>query len=1616
MQCTSGLGLLPSNTIANPRGDLKAITTLRSVTYDGPMIPPTPYPLLKEVERETETNPKPSIPYPSGLNDKKLREKANNQTLKFFQIFQRLHFDISFTDALLKMPKFASMFKSLLNNKEKLFKLSSTPLNEYCLGVLLKKFPEKLRDPGKFLILGDFPELEECLALDDLGASINLMTLFVWKKLLLPKLTSTRMTLELANRSTVILDGVTKDVFVKVGKFYFLADFVVVDYDVDPRVPHILRRPFLRTARALINVHGEEITLRVNDEAITFKARHTLRYFINYYDETIYQVNVIDVACEEYAQEFTPFEGGYFILKEIETCLRTLNEFSHLDDDDFDLEGDIALIEKLLNKDPSSNIPPLKKDDLKQVGTDKLPVIISKELKDEEKAALLKVLKSHKRAITWKIFDIKGIDPHFCTHKILMEDDFKPAVQHQGRVNPKIHEVIKKEVIKLLDVGLIYPISDSPWTNSEPWRKYGEESAEVGSSRVIIYGYDGLPMQPVSPPSPDYVPGPEHPPSPDYVLSPKHPPSCVEIPYVPKPEYPEYLVPSDGEAPLEDQPLPVVASPTAASSGYVAHSNPDKDSEEDLKDDYADYPVDGGDGDDEPSDDDDDDEDTDDEDEEPFEDEDDDEEEEHLALADSSVIPIVDPVLPAGDTEALEADEPAPTPRSPHTIILLSQTRLHRARKTVRLEPPMSASMEVCIAIHAALLSPPLHVLSPPLLLPSPLTTSPTDIGAPLGYREAGIRIRALLPSTSCKTDIPEADIGYRITDTWDKIVDTLMEIAPTTLEGVNQRVTELDTTVRQRTYESATITAHVRTLEARDLEPQEGPTEADSSSECDANRSWNGDNSNDSGIGPVHQSVPTVERLVIWHVIIKADLQLPTTTTPTTTTSENKGKMQGALLVLNVGFRDITRAGNRNVVARAYAIGTTGTNPNSNVLTGVFLLNNRYASILFDTGADRSFISTTFSSLIDIIPITLDHGYDVEIADGRIIWTSLFTVMLRSKVKCGANAKVIAYGSRQLKVYEKNYTTHELELGTVVFALKIWRHYLYETKCTVFTDHKSLQHILDQKELNMRQRHWLKLLSGYDFEIRYHPGKANVVADAWSRKERIKPLCVRALVMTIGFDLPRKILKAQTEAIKPKNLKSEYVRGMLIENSKDPIKLGKEKLEPRADGTLFLNNRSSDKMYQDINLLYWWPNMKVDIATYVSKCLTCLRVKAEHQKPSGLLVQPEIPQWKWDNITMDFETNPMDKLSRLYLKEEVSRHEIPVSIICDLDPRFTLNFCKSFQKAMGTRLDMSMAYHPHTDEQRERTIQTLEDMLCACVIDFGNAWERHLSLIEFSYNNSYHASIKAAPFEALYGQKCRSPICCAERIQAARDRKKSYADVRRKPLEFQVSDQVMLKVSPWKGVVRFGKQVKLNPRYIGPFKVLAKVGTIAYRLKLPEKLRRVHSTFHVSNLKMCLFDEPLAISLDEIHIDEKLRFIKEPLEIMNHKPIHYASKTMTDAQAHYTMTEIELLLVVYAFEKFHPYLVLSKTIVYTDHSALKYLLAKKDDKPRLLRWILLLQEFDVIIRDKKGAENLAADHLSRLENPHQGDLEKMEINETFPLETLGMVASRSDSSTPMVR
>nr|GEX16728.1 reverse transcriptase domain-containing protein [Tanacetum cinerariifolium] len=527
---------LPSNIIPNLRNKAKAITTRSGNSYDGPPIPPPVVEKEPEATKDTELSsteniqppsvqvqkkvqvpvdepfvvpkPKANLPYPSRLVKEKIREKDYILAAKFMEIFCDLHFKLSFADALVHMPKFAPMFKKLLKNKDKLIELTKTPLNENCSAVVLKKLSEKLGDPGRFLIPCDFSEFDNCLALTDLGANINLMPLSIWKKLRLPALNDTKM----------------------VGKFYFPADFVVLDFIADPRVSLILGRPFLSTAHALIDVYEGEITLRHDVQSLTPKCGDTPSISYNNF-ESLNKVDLIDATCKEYSQEvlgfavvvaignptpyykpivsnssstLTPFnESDFILLEEADAFIAIDDEpiSPEIDATYYDPEGVILILEALLNSDP---LPPLSNQgdyfpaihkDLKVIepkedkssndeppevelkdllphleyaflgDNNNWPVIIAKDLSVDEKSTLLKVLKSQKQAIAWKLIDIKGIDPEFCSHKILLEEDYSPKVQSQRRVNPKIHDVIKKEVEKLLNAGFIYPISDSPWVS-----------------------------------------------------------------------------------------------------------------------------------------------------------------------------------------------------------------------------------------------------------------------------------------------------------------------------------------------------------------------------------------------------------------------------------------------------------------------------------------------------------------------------------------------------------------------------------------------------------------------------------------------------------------------------------------------------------------------------------------------------------------------------------------------------------------------------------------------------------------------------------------------------------------------------------------------------------------------------------------------------------------------------------------------------------------------------------------------------------------------------------------------------------------------------------------------
>ncbi|KAL0537311.1 hypothetical protein IC582_026288 [Cucumis melo] len=569
---------------------------------------------------------------------------------------------------------------------------------------------------------------------------------------------------------------------------------------------------------------------------------------------------------------------------------------------------------------------------------------------------------------------------------------------------------------------------------------------------------------------------------------------------------------------------------------------------------------------------------------------------------------------------------------------------------------------------------------------------------------------------------------------------------------------------------------------------------------------------------------------------------------------------------------------------------------------------------------------------------------------------------------------KVVAYAFRQLKSHEQNYPTHDLELAAVVFALKIWRHYLYGEKIQIFTDHKSLKYFFTQKELNMRQRRWLELVKDYDCEILYHPGKANVVADALSRKvshsaaliTRQAPLhrdleraeiavSVGAVTMqlaqlTVQPTLRQRIIDAQSndpylvekrglaEAGQAVEFSLSSDGGLLFERrlcvpSDSAVKT---ELLSEAHSSPFSMHPGSTKMYQDLKRVYWWCNMKREVAEFVSRCLVCQQVKAPRQKPAGLLQPLSIPKWKWENVSMDFitglprtlrgftviwvvvdrltksahfvpgkSTYTASKWAQLYMSEIVRLHGVPVSIVSDRDARFTSKFWKGLQTAMGTRLDFSTAFHPQTDGQTERLNQVLEDMLRACALEFPGSWDSHLHLMEFAYNNSYQATIGMAPFEALYGKCCRSPVCWGEvgeqrlmgpelvqstneaiqkirsRMHTAQSRQKSYADVRRKDLEFEIGDKVFLKVAPMRGVLRFERRGKLSPRFVGPFEILERIGPVAYRLALPPSLSTVHDVFHVSMLRKYVPDPSHVVDYEPLEIDENLSYTEQPVQVL---------------------------------------------------------------------------------------------------------------------------------------
>ncbi|WVZ80310.1 hypothetical protein U9M48_027800 [Paspalum notatum var. saurae] len=422
---------------------------------------------------------------------------------------------------------------------------------------------------------------------------------------------------------------------------------------------------------------------------------------------------------------------------------------------------------------------------------------------------------------------------------------------------------------------------------------------------------------------------------------------------------------------------------------------------------------------------------------------------------------------------------------------------------------------------------------------------------------------------------------------------------------------------------------------------------------------------------------------------------------------------------------------------------------------------------------------------------------------------------------------KVIAYASRQLRKHEVNYPTHDLELAAVVHALKIWRHYLFGNRCEIYTDHKSLKYIFTQNELNMRQRRWLELIKDYDLEIHYHPGKANVVADALSRKK-----------------------------IRNHRKTDEKIREI-----REHIKLGK-----------------APHFREDERVLVWYKN-RICVPADVDNIKKLILGEAHDTAYS---IHPGSTKMYHDL---------KERLRWYGMKRAVAR--ICCADHIDRGSRFTSRFWDQLHDSLDSKLRFSTAYHPQTDGQTERTNQILEDMLRACAIQYGTSWDKSLPYAEFSYNNSYQASLKKSPFEALYGRRCRTPLFWNQtgekqvfgpdliRDAEQQIKMKSYADVRRRDLTFKVDDFVYLKVSPMRGIRRFNMKGKLAPRYIGPFKIVERKGEMAYKLELPSNLSGIHNVFHVSQLKKCLRVPEEQAPLEGLYMQEDLTYTEHPVKIL---------------------------------------------------------------------------------------------------------------------------------------
>ncbi|GJV79956.1 reverse transcriptase domain-containing protein [Tanacetum coccineum] len=1540
--------------------------------------------------------PKASIPFPS-----RRKEKANDQIEKFYEIFRDLSFEISFTDALMLMPKFASTLKTLIGNKEKLSELARTPLNENCSAVILNKLPKKLGDPGRFLIPCEFTGITTCNALADLGASINLMPYSVWNNLSLPELTPTCMTLELADRSITKPIGIAEDVFVNVGKFQFPADFVVVDFEPDPRVPLILGRCFLKTSRALIDVYEGEITLRVGKEAITFNLDQTSRYTANFNHMTANRIDVIDMASEEYSQEvlgfsdsvaygnpspcfdpivanssptLTPFGESDFLLFE------EANAFLALDDDTtspevdptyYDPDGDILILEAFLNNEPPTPIPnqgdcsPETQEEIKLCEAktvkssideppevelkdlpphleyafleddNKLPVIIAKELSLGEKADLIKVLKSHKRAIAWKLSDIQGINPEFCTHKILMEEDYKPAVQHQRRVNPKIHDVIKNEVEKLLDAGLIYPISDSPWVSPIHCvpKKGGftvvqNEENELIPTRLVTGWRVCIDYRKLNEATrKDHFPLPfmdqmlERLAGNEYYCFLDGFSGYFQIPIDPRDQEKTTFTCPYGTFAYRRMPFGLCNAPGTFQRCMLAifHDMVEKTMEVFMDD----FSVFGN----------------------SFENclsrlekmlqrcEDTNLclnwEKSHFMVKEGIVLG--HKISKNGiEVDKAKIDVIAKLPH-PTTVkgvrSFLGHAGFYRRfiKDFSKISRPMTHLLEKntpfifsneCIQAFQTLknkLTEAPILIAPNWDLPFELMCDASDyaIGAVLGQRHE----KHFRPIHYASKTMTEAESNYTTTEKEMLAVVYAFEKFRSYLI-MNKSIVHTDHSALKYLFAKkdakARLLRWVLLLQEFDFKV----LDTKGAENLAADHLSRLENPYENVLDPkeINETFP-LETLSM--VTFRGDSSTP-------------------------WFADFA-----NYHAGNFVVKGMSTQQKNKFFKDVkhYFWDDPF---LFKICADQVIRRCVHGKeALDILeachngPTGGHHGANLtakKIFDSGFFWPTIYKDAHEFVKNCDSC-------QRQGKTSQRDEMPQNSIQVCEIFD--VWG--------------------IDFMGPFPSSRGNKYILVAVDYLSKWVEAKALPTNDARVVCKFLKSLFAR-------FGAPRAIISDRgTHFCNDQFAKVMQKYGVTHRLS--------TAYHPQTSGQVEVSNRGLKRILERTigeNRASW--SDKLDDALWAFRTayktpIGCTPYKLVYGKACHLPIELEHKAyWALKQANFDLSTAGDHRKVQLNELNELRDHAYENSLI---------------YKEKTKRI--------HDSKIKNRVFNVGDRVLL---------FNSRLKIFSGKLKSRW-----SGPFTITQV----FPYGTVELSQANGPNFKSGLEVDRAKVE------VIAKLphpTSVKGVRSFLGHAGFYRRFIQDFSKIARPMTHLLEKETPFVFSE-ECVDSFNTLKRRLTEAPILIAPDwdlpfELMCDASDFAIGAVLGQRKNKhfqPIHYASKTMNEAQTHYTTTEKELLAVVYAFEKFRSYLVMSKSIVYTDHSAIKYLFAKKDAKARLMRWILLLQEFDIDVRDKKGAENLAADHLSRLENPHQDKFENKEINEAFPLETLGSIALKDDST-----